>query len=40
AIAAISISGTKGSINVKSVVELSKEVTKTARLISTKLSDK
>ena len=39
AIAAISISGTKGTINVKSVVELSKEVTRTARLISEKLLD-
>ena len=39
AIAAISISGTKGSINVKSIFELSKEVTRTARLISLKLLD-
>ena len=37
AIAAISISGTKGSINVKSIPLLSKEVTRTARLISAKL---
>ena len=39
AIAAISISGTKGSINVKSIAELSTEVTRTARIISTKLSE-
>ena len=34
------ISGTKGTINVKSIVTLSKEVTRTAMLISKKLSDK
>ena len=39
AIASIAISGTKGSINVKSIDELSKKVTDTARLISEKLID-
>ena len=39
AIAAISISGTKGSINIRSITTLSKEVTRTARLISEKLLD-
>ncbi len=34
AIASIAISGTKGSINIKTIPELSKKVTETARLIS------
>ena len=37
AIAGISISGTKGSINVKTIEELASKVTNTARLISKKL---
>ena len=37
AIASIAISGTKGSINVKTIKELSIEVTKTAKLISAKI---
>ena len=39
AIAAISISGTKGSINIKTIEQLSKDVTLTAKLISDKLKD-
>ncbi len=39
AIAGISISGTKGSINVKTIEELAKKVTNTAKLISNKLQD-
>ncbi len=39
AIASIAISGTKGSINVKTIDELGKNVTNTARLISEKLID-
>ena len=39
AIAAISISGTKGSINVKTIEQLSKDVTLTAKLISEKLNE-
>ena len=39
AIAGISISGTKGSINVKTVGELSEKVTYTAKLISKKLQE-
>jgi Transcriptional regulator len=39
AIASISISGTKGTINVKTINELSKKVTGTANLISEKLID-
>mgnify|MGYP001429103544 CR=1 FL=1 len=39
AIASIAISGTKGSINVKTISELSKKVTETAGLISEKLKD-
>ena len=37
AIAGISISGTKGSINIKTIEELAKKVTNTAKLISNKL---
>ena len=37
AIAAIAISGTKGSINVKTTNNLAKKVTNTATLISLKL---
>ena len=37
AIAGISISGTKGSINVKTIEELASKVTNTAKLISKKL---
>ena len=37
AIAAIAISGTKGSINVKTVEDLANKVTDTAKLISKKL---
>ena len=37
AIAAIAISGTKGSINVKTVEGLAKKVTETAKMISLKL---
>ena len=40
AIASIAISGTKGSINVKTIKDLSNEVTKTARLISAKIVEK
>ena len=39
AIAGIAISGTKGSINVKTVPELADKVTNTAKLISKKLLD-
>ena len=39
AIAGISISGTKGSINVKTIEELAKKVTNTAKLISRKLQE-
>jgi len=39
AIAGISISGTKGSINVKTVEDLASRVTNTARLISKKLTE-
>ena len=39
AIAGISISGTKGSINVKNVEDLAKRVTDTAKMISKKLID-
>ena len=39
AIAGIAISGTKGSINVKSVADLADKVTKTAKLISQKLQE-
>ena len=39
AIAGISISGTKGSINVKTVNDLANKVTNTARLISKKLQE-
>ena len=39
AIAGISISGTKGSINVKTVADLSDKVRNTARLISKKLQE-
>ena len=40
AIASIAISGTKRSINVKKIKDLSNEVTKTARLISAKIVEK
>tara|TARA_B100001750_G_C15461549_1_gene574600 strand:- start:42 stop:803 length:762 start_codon:yes stop_codon:yes gene_type:complete len=40
AIASIAISGTKGSINIKTIKDLSNEVTKTARLISAKIVEK
>ena len=40
AIASIAISGTKRSINVKTIKDLSNEVTKTARLISAKIVEK
>jgi DNA-binding IclR family transcriptional regulator len=39
AIAAISLSGTKGSINVKTIPDLAKKVIKTASQISSKLSE-
>ena len=39
AIAGISISGTKGSINVKTVEELAYRVTNTAKMISKKLTE-
>ena len=39
AIAGISISGTKGSINVKTVEDLARKVTNTAKLISKKLQE-
>tara|TARA_B100001559_G_C16413944_1_gene581743 strand:- start:361 stop:1122 length:762 start_codon:yes stop_codon:yes gene_type:complete len=39
AIAGISISGTKGSINVKTIVELSKKVTQAAKTISKRLQE-
>ena len=40
AIASIAISGTKGSINIKTIKGLSYEVTKTAKLISAKMIEK
>ena len=40
AIASIAISGTKGSINVKTIKDLADKVTKTAKLISEKLVEK
>ena len=40
AIASIAISGTKGSINIKTIKGLSYEVTKTAKLISAKIIEK
>jgi len=39
AIAGIAISGTKGSINVKTVPELANRVTNTAKMISKKLQE-
>ena len=39
AIAGISISGTKGTINIKTIEELSKKVTNTSKLISKKLQE-
>ena len=39
AIAGISISGTKGSINVKSIPQLAEQVRETAKLISNKLKE-
>ena len=39
AIAGIAISGTKGSINVKTIPDLAKKVTNTAKLISQKLQE-
>ena len=39
AIAGISISGTKGSINVKTIVELSKKVTEAGKIISKRLQE-
>ena len=39
AIAGIAISGTKGSINVKSIPDLANKVTNTAKLISQKLQE-
>ena len=39
AIAGIAISGTKGSINVKSIPQLAEKVRETAKLISNKLKE-
>ena len=39
AIAGIAISGTKGSINVKTIPDLAEKVTNTAKLISKKLQE-
>ena len=39
AIAGIAISGTKGSINVKSIPQLAEKVRETAKLISNKLNE-
>ena len=39
AIAGIAISGTKGSINVKTIPDLAKKVNNTAKLISQKLQE-